>query len=139
MPAKNVYHDAVRDALTADGWTITDDPLGVVVALRRLYVDLGAEQTTLGAERNGERIAVEVQSFRSKSPIDDFHRAVGQFVVYRAVLRRRHPGRVLYLAVSRAVYNGIFSEALGREVAADVGLKTVVFNPKQRSIVQWIN
>lgn len=30
MPAKNVYHDAVRDALVADGWTI-DDPLRLQV------------------------------------------------------------------------------------------------------------
>ena len=29
MPAKNIDHDAVRDALIADGWTITDDPLYV--------------------------------------------------------------------------------------------------------------
>ena len=27
MPAKNVYHDAVVQALVADGWTVTDDPL----------------------------------------------------------------------------------------------------------------
>jgi hypothetical protein len=27
MPARNIYHDAVVQALTADGWTITDDPL----------------------------------------------------------------------------------------------------------------
>jgi hypothetical protein len=27
MSAKNIYHDAVVQALTADGWTITDDPL----------------------------------------------------------------------------------------------------------------
>jgi hypothetical protein len=26
VPAKNIYHDAVVDALTADGWTITHDP-----------------------------------------------------------------------------------------------------------------
>jgi hypothetical protein len=26
MPAKDVYHDAVRNALVKDGWTITADP-----------------------------------------------------------------------------------------------------------------
>jgi hypothetical protein len=26
MPAKDIYHDAIRSALVKDGWTITDDP-----------------------------------------------------------------------------------------------------------------
>ncbi len=27
MPAKDIYHDVVKQALIKDGWTITDDPL----------------------------------------------------------------------------------------------------------------
>ncbi|MFN9868505.1 MAG: element excision factor XisH family protein, partial [Pseudanabaena sp.] len=27
MPAKDIYHDNVCNALIKDGWTITDDPL----------------------------------------------------------------------------------------------------------------
>ncbi|CCQ59468.1 hypothetical protein CWATWH0005_1292 [Crocosphaera watsonii WH 0005] len=27
MPAKDIYHDAVKNALIKDGWKITDDPL----------------------------------------------------------------------------------------------------------------
>jgi hypothetical protein len=26
MPAKDIYHDHVKEALEKDGWTITDDP-----------------------------------------------------------------------------------------------------------------
>ena len=26
MPARDLYHDAVKAALIKDGWTITDDP-----------------------------------------------------------------------------------------------------------------
>jgi hypothetical protein len=29
MPARDRYHDQVKNALTKDGWTITDDPLHV--------------------------------------------------------------------------------------------------------------
>lgn len=60
MPAKNIYHDAVVEALKADGWTITADPHGLVIGRRRLYVDLASERTALAADRAGERIAVEV-------------------------------------------------------------------------------
>jgi hypothetical protein len=137
MPARNLYHDAVVAALVADGWTITDDPLGVPVGPRRLYVDLGAERSALGAERNGERIAVEVQSFLSHSDIDDFHRAVGQYVVYRTALRHTDPGRALYLAIPEEVYTGILSEELGALVSADVGMKLIVFHPVDRRIIQW--
>jgi hypothetical protein len=30
MPAKDVFHECVRNALTKDGCTITDDPLHLV-------------------------------------------------------------------------------------------------------------
>lgn len=30
MPARDTYHDVVVKALTADGWTITHDPLPLV-------------------------------------------------------------------------------------------------------------
>src|SRR5690349_20339752 len=107
MPAKNIYHDAVVAALRADGWTITADPHQLVIGRRRLFVDLGAERAALAAEKGDERIAVEVQSFLSNSDIDDFHHAIGQYVVYRAALRALDSGRILYLAVPEEVYIGI--------------------------------
>jgi hypothetical protein len=27
MPARDIYHDAVKNALIKEGWIITDDPL----------------------------------------------------------------------------------------------------------------
>jgi hypothetical protein len=36
VPAKNIYHDAVVRALTADGWTITHDPLILTFGARDL-------------------------------------------------------------------------------------------------------
>ncbi len=79
MPAKDHYHDIVVEALKADGWTITDDPLFLGYGNRPMYVDLGAEKSTLAAEKGGCRIAVEIKSFTSKSPVDDLHDAVGQY------------------------------------------------------------
>jgi len=74
---KNIYHDAVIQALTADGWTITDDPLRLTYGDQELYVDLGAERVTLGAERAGQRIAVEVSSFLKPSPVRDLEESTG--------------------------------------------------------------
>src|SRR5262249_9114029 len=99
VPAKNIYHDADVHALTADGWTITDDPLRISFGGKDLCVDLGAERLAIAAERGGERIAVEVQSFLNPSPVRDLQEAVGQYEIYRALLTRTHPDRRLYLAV----------------------------------------
>jgi hypothetical protein len=68
--AKDIYHDTVRIALEKDGWTITDDPLTLWIGKRDLFVDLGAEKL-IAAEREGKKIAVEIKSFISKSPIKD--------------------------------------------------------------------
>src|SRR4051794_39775287 len=99
MSARNIYHGAVVRALTADGWTITHDPLTLSFGGRDLFVDLGAERTAVAAERGGRQIAVEIQSFLGRSVVHDLHEAVGQYGVYRLVLSETEPDRVPYLAV----------------------------------------
>jgi hypothetical protein len=137
VPAKNIYHDAVVEALKADGWTITADPLRITVGVRRLYVDLGAERSTLGAEKGNRRIAVEVQSFLGDSDIENLQHAVGQYVLYRVVLAHTEPDRVLYLAIPGSVYSGILSEQVGLIVVADLGIKLLVFDGATQRITQW--
>jgi hypothetical protein len=139
MPAKNLYHDAVRDALVADGWTITDDPFTLRAGGRRLYVDLAADRVALVASRGAERIAVEVQSFLAVSDIENLHHAVGQYVVYRALMEVEHPDRVLYLAVPEAVARTIFEEVVGRTVREREGIRLLVFSPDTRRITRWIS
>lgn len=50
MPALDQYHQIVRNALTKDGWTITHDPLTLVVGKDRVHIDLAAERV-IGAEK----------------------------------------------------------------------------------------
>jgi hypothetical protein len=139
MPARNIHHSAAIQALQADGWTITHDPLPIPYGERRLFVDLGAERVTIGAERGGERIAVEIASFVADSPVRDLQEAVGQFVVYRALLAQTEPERSLYLAVTTRVYDTVLSEPVGQLVVAEVRLRLLVFDPHQQKVVRWIN
>jgi hypothetical protein len=60
MPARDRYHDQVKNALIKDGWTTTDDPLHVRRGKMDMYVDLGAEQEIYAAEKDQRKIAVEV-------------------------------------------------------------------------------
>ena len=50
-----------------------------------MYVDLGAEKI-IAAERDGEKIAVEIKIFIGSSNIYEFHTAIGQFINYRVAL-----------------------------------------------------
>jgi Holliday junction resolvase-like predicted endonuclease len=68
MAACDVFHEAVKNALVKDGWTITHDPLALSFGEIDLYIDLGAERV-LSAERDGQRIAVEIKSFNGPSPL----------------------------------------------------------------------
>jgi hypothetical protein len=137
MSARNTDHDLVREALIADGWAITDDPLRMQFGGRALYVDLGAEQPALTAEKEGRRIAVEIQSFAGRSEVRNLQEAAGQYGMYKVVLRLVEPDRALYMAVEREVYDDILSEPLGQAVVAEFGIALLVYDPTTRRIVRW--
>ncbi len=137
MPAKDIYHDVVRTALEKDGWAITADPLTLKIGRRSVLVDLGAEKL-LAAERAGRKIAVEIKSFLSPSPIRDLEGALGQFVLYSKILNQQDPDRTLYLAVSRSVFGDLFSEEVGQLLLNTTDLRLIVFHPQKEEIIQWI-
>ena len=70
--AKDKYHDLVRSALEKDGWTITHDPFKIKLGKRRGYIDLAAEKAIIAAEKDNEKIAVEIKSFSTPSDLDAF-------------------------------------------------------------------
>src|SRR5258708_2536591 len=108
MPARDAYHNLVRNALIKDGWTITHDPLHLFWGRRDLYVDLGAEKL-FGAEKQGQRIAVEVKSFIGPSDIHNLVVAVGQHGLYAIALRQIESTRILYLAIPAPALTAIFT------------------------------
>jgi hypothetical protein len=136
MPASDTIKPAVVAALTKDGWTITDDPLTLEYGDLYLFIDLGATRIVV-AERGVERIAVEIKSFPSKSKVTDLQQAVGQYTVYRAILRRVEPDRKLYLAVSNEIYNRVFVPITGQIVRSDVGIQLIVVDVATEEIVLW--
>ena len=138
MPARDTYHDAVVHALTADGWTITDDPLSLEYGDRDLYVDLGAERMTLGAEKAGRKIAVEIKSFLGPSPVHDLQEALGQYGMYLAILAESEPDRQLYLAITDYVYDSVLSDRFGRLMISQFNLHVIVFDDQRERISQWI-
>jgi hypothetical protein len=137
MPARDIYHNSVKNALIKDGWTITHDPLRLSWGGKDLYVDLGAEQL-LAAEKAEQQIAVEIKSFVGDSEVDDLEKALGQYILYRTVLSEREPNRMLYLAVPKDILRDIFKEPLGQLLLKHNLVQIIGFDPQAEVIVEWI-
>ncbi len=137
--ARDLFHEAVRRALEADGWLITHDGYRLITELLKdaLTVDLGAEKL-IAAEKGKEKIAVEIKSFLGDSLIDDFHSALGQMLVYQVNIDLQEPDRVLYLAIPASAYERMTRQRIFEEVAKRYVVNFLVYNPLNHSIVQWI-
>ena len=136
MPAKDIYHDTVKNALIKDGWTITHDPFRLRWGNDLLYVDLGAERL-LTATKKDLKIAVEVKSFASPSNIAALENALGQYILYQNIIEELEPDRTLYLAVHEEVFLTVFEESLGQMLIRKNHLKLVIFSRTEEVIVKW--
>jgi XisH protein len=113
MPAKDVYHNVVITALEKDGWLITDNPFKLKCGTKDLYIDLGAEKL-IAAQKGQQKIAVEIKSFISQSPVRDLENALGQFILYYDILEEQGSDRILYLAIPYRTYTEVFTNPLAR-------------------------
>lgn len=137
MPAKDIFHDKVRRALEKDGWTITDDPYSLKWDdNENLFVDLAAEKL-LAAQKDKDKIAVEIKTFIGKSTMKDLHLAVGQYIVYRTAIREKESDRVLFLAVPMEILRDVFGKDKAGILVADIGLKLFGFDVEKEVIVEW--
>ena len=135
--AKDFYHEQVKRALEKDGWEITDDPYILESGKIKYQVDLGAEKL-FGANKGKEKILVEVKSFVGPSDINEFHRAVGQYVDYLVVLDEVEPDRLLFLAVPNFAWENFFQEKAIQKSLKFISAKVLIYNPINEKIEQWI-
>lgn len=138
MAARDLFHRAVKGALEKEDWLITDDPLKIEVGGAKFEIDLGAERL-LAAEREGRKIAVEIKTFLSDSPITDYHAALGQFLNYRLALELSDPDRILYLAVPVAVHEAFFQREFLQISVERYQIHRIIYDPVKEVIVQWIS
>lgn len=138
MAARDLFHTAVRHGLEKDQWWISSDPLELDWEEVKVKIDLAAERL-IAAERGEEKIAVEIKSFISPSPVSDFHTALGQFLNYRIMLEVKEPGRDLYLAIPIDTYETFFQSRFAQTAVERYQLKLIVYNPVSEEIVRWIS
>ena len=137
MPAKDIYHDNVKNALIKDGWTITSDPFIIQFKGIRLYADLEAEKP-LAAEKEGRKIVVEIKVFNTPSPITELEKAIGQYGIYRTFLKQSNPSQQIYLAIAQDVYQDFFKQPAIETIMDDHQISLLVFEPHNEEVVLWI-
>ncbi len=140
MPKLDIIHNAVKNALIKDGWSITDDPYVIQYRKTVLYADLGAERP-IAVERDGQKLVVEVKSFIGASKIQDLKEALGQYDIYRYLLEETASDRKLYIAISNVAYNTFFTQDVTQLILNKHQLPIIVVDIEIEieEIVQWIN
>ncbi len=137
MAQLDKIHNAVKNALVKDGWTITADPFRIEFKEYRLYADLSAERP-IAAERGNEKIVVEIKSFLSRSSVSDFENALGQYLLYRRLLSQIAPEAKLFLAVSEATYTDFFVLKATQFIIEVEEISLFTVNLESEEIERWI-
>lgn len=114
---------------------ITHDPYFVQMGKLKGFIDLGAE--LLAAEKEAEKIAVEIKNFVGLSDLNEFKEALGQYLLYKLALSKKEPERTLFLAIPNTFYQDFFEDAFFKEILELYTLKIVTFDEINAKIVIW--
>ncbi len=138
MSKRDDLHFSLRRTLEKDGWTITDDPLILVLEQTLLKADLGAEKF-FTAEKQGRKIAVEVKDFDAPSVISELEKTMGQLQLYQWALEEQEPKRQLFLGVSQDTYIKHFQKPIFQLAVQRNRINLLVYDPSEEAILQWIS
>jgi hypothetical protein len=136
MATADIIHNAVKNALIKDSWSITHDPYVIKYEEVTLFADLGAERA-IAAELAGIKIIVEVKSFFGRSPIQDIKIALGQYDLYQGFLEVLTPERKLYLAISKKIYDTLFEQKAIQLIVQRYELPLLIVDIEKEEIVKW--
>jgi hypothetical protein len=139
MPAKDTYHNAVKNALIKDGWTITADPYPLEYEDVELYPDLAIEKL-ISEDQKQRKIIIEIKSFISPSLMKDFQNALGQYILYRDLIQlTQDEYQEIYLAIKDEIYETFFQRKSIKAVVKLNQIALVIIDTQKEEIVQWIN
>ena len=138
MSAKDKIHNIVKQAIINDGWVITHDPFTIAYGDDTVFADLAAERP-FTAERNGEKIIVEIKSFVGRSSIQDFKTALGQYMLYLPAIGKLVPEYKLYVAISEATYFSDLQRDIIKLAVEAYQLPLIVVNLGKQEVTKWIN
>jgi len=135
VPAKDKYHETVVNTLHKAGWTTIHEQVMIILEERRLWIDL-----QIARPDHPGAILIEIKGFENMpSPVEYLAQAIGKYRLYLSVLNYLKIEHPLYMAVPKAAYQGILSEAVGQQTLQQNAVKLLVFDPEAEEIVVWID
>jgi XisH protein len=136
MPMLDQCHEQVVRALQKDGWTVRPTPFYTGFDRRKVFIDIQALQQKNGSAQG--IVVVEVKCFLDPHNITtDFYTAIGQYLVYRTILRQTQNAMPLYLAVSEIIFQTVFDET-AHLILNESKIKVLVVDMNREKIVRWI-
>jgi hypothetical protein len=132
MPALDQCHEQVVRALEKEGWRVGKKPHAITVPDRHpLYIDLKARRG------RSDIVVVEVKCFADKpSQLNELYTAIGQYAVYRNLLRQKGSPLALYLAIPKSAYEGVFAQ-IAMPVIAEFAIKMIIIDLDREVVEQW--
>jgi len=138
MPRKDRIHQVVKTALAKAGWTITHDPFRIHYADVDVYADLRVEKAD--GERGVRRaLIIEIKTFDAASAVQELEGALGQYAMYRTFLQAAAADEPIYLAISDAVYQSLFTRQSFELIVRVHQIALLIVSETDEEIVRWID
>jgi XisH protein len=98
--------------------------------------DFAAEKFII-AEKNTEKILVEIKSFITSSNINELHHSVGQYDFYALLLEEQEPNRIPFLAMPKDAYDDLIREPIVQTFLDRHNVKLIIFDVQNPIIHAW--
>ncbi|MCU0482289.1 MAG: hypothetical protein MUE54_13935 [Anaerolineae bacterium] len=135
MPAVDTCQPQVIRALEKEGWRILLGETRFRKYKRSIMIDIRAVHGANGSSK--QILLAEVKCFGNSSEYTrDLYTAIGQYIVYRAMLNELNDATPLYLAIPVVAYDELFDAIIQRAVN-DAKIKLIVVDIVQEVIVTW--
>ncbi|MBI5667759.1 MAG: hypothetical protein HZC41_07100 [Chloroflexi bacterium] len=136
MSRLDYCHLQIVHALEKDRWKVNPIPLEIETPERTIHVDIEASRHVKGTQQRV--LMAEVKCFPDrKKTTRELYEAVGQYIIYRAVLAEINTNVPLYLALPVEVYTTVF-DSTARRAVRDNMIKLPIVNLELERIVEWI-
>ncbi len=135
MPNLDDCHEQVVSALRKAGWNLEAKSYRITLDDFMIYPDIRAWQSNGTAQ---QIIIVEIKCFANEDKDqDELYRAIGQYLIYRNVLKlKQNPAR-LYLSIPLTVYNRLFALNAIALTIQEGQIRLLVVDIDREEIVQW--
>ena len=138
MPAIDQCASQIIRVLQDAGWNVTHSPFAIKIEKSRtgyIFADLRLEHD----QTEETVIVVEIKCFQStRTVLEEFYQAIGQYVVYRSALRSSQIRLPIYLALPLRIYESFFQRALIKSVLNEIEMNLVEIDLQKEEVSQWI-